>query len=297
LSIPLAIQAGLGEISRLGLLITPEYGPRVRLCKVYTDLPLQPDQPITFGVVEFCKTCLKCADACPARCISRDPEPSFKTVGFSNNPGVKKWYNRLEPCAKYWTYKVDCSACVASCPYNKPNNWIHQIGLRVAQTPVKGILRQVDDLLGYGKTFDQKAMTHWWSSRPNTKPEVAGSSIEKVNADDRIEITESSTPQDLFSAIYNRLQQQPERLIGINAVFQFHLTGDKGGHNFISVHGGCAEVGEGQRPDADCTFTLTDTDFLLMMSHKLSPQKAILSGRMRFQGEMSTAIKIRKIII
>ena len=65
LSVPLAIAAGLGEMSRLGLLVTPEYGPRVRLCKVITDLPLQADKPITFGVVEFCKTCMKCAECMP----------------------------------------------------------------------------------------------------------------------------------------------------------------------------------------------------------------------------------------
>ena len=40
---PLAIMAGLGELSRIGILITPEFGPRVRLCKVFTDLPLQAD--------------------------------------------------------------------------------------------------------------------------------------------------------------------------------------------------------------------------------------------------------------
>ena len=50
LSIPLAIDAGLGELGRHGLLITPEYGPCVRLCKVFTDLPLEPDKPIQFGV-------------------------------------------------------------------------------------------------------------------------------------------------------------------------------------------------------------------------------------------------------
>ncbi|NVM36262.1 MAG: hypothetical protein HWN81_11760, partial [Candidatus Lokiarchaeota archaeon] len=40
LSIPLAIDAGLGALGRNGLLLTPEFGPRVRICKVFTDLPL-----------------------------------------------------------------------------------------------------------------------------------------------------------------------------------------------------------------------------------------------------------------
>jgi epoxyqueuosine reductase len=53
LAIPYAIQAGLGEYGRHGLLITPKYGPRVRLAKIYTDLPLSHDAPINFGVKHF----------------------------------------------------------------------------------------------------------------------------------------------------------------------------------------------------------------------------------------------------
>ena len=68
-SIPIAIDAGLGEIARNGLLITPEYGPRVRLAKVLTDLPLIPDRPIEFGVRDFCLICEQCAQKCPSKSI------------------------------------------------------------------------------------------------------------------------------------------------------------------------------------------------------------------------------------
>ena len=58
ISIPLAIAAGLGELGRNGLLITEDYGPRVRICKVFTDFPLIHDQEKTFGVERFCRTCI-----------------------------------------------------------------------------------------------------------------------------------------------------------------------------------------------------------------------------------------------
>ena len=69
LSVPMAMQAGLGDLGRNGLLITPEFGPRVRLSKVITDLPLLVDTPIDFGVTEFCTVCEKCAHMCPSRSI------------------------------------------------------------------------------------------------------------------------------------------------------------------------------------------------------------------------------------
>jgi len=119
LSIPLAIDAGLGELGRNGLLITPQYGPRVRLCKIFTDLPLEPDRPIEFGVKEFCKKCKLCAKYCEAGAISMDDEPSFKIACRSNNPGVLKWYVNVELCYLFWCENgIDCSTCIKVCPYN-----------------------------------------------------------------------------------------------------------------------------------------------------------------------------------
>jgi len=119
LSIPLAIDAGLGEIGRNGLLITPQYGPRVRLCKIFTDLPLEPDKPIEFGVKEFCKKCKLCAEHCETDAISMDDEASFEAACRSNNPGALKWYVDVERCYLYWCENgIDCSTCIKVCPYN-----------------------------------------------------------------------------------------------------------------------------------------------------------------------------------
>ena len=120
LSIPLAIDAGLGELGRNGLLITPEYGPCVRLCKVFTDLPLLPDKPITFGVTEFCKTCKQCADACEAKAIQREKEPSYKIACPSNNLGILRWAVDQDRCYDFWIRNGgECSNCIAACPYTR----------------------------------------------------------------------------------------------------------------------------------------------------------------------------------
>ena len=73
LAIPYAVQAGLGEYGRHGLLIHPHYGPRVRIGKLWTDLPLSHDEPAPFGVADFCEICDRCATACPAQAISYGP--------------------------------------------------------------------------------------------------------------------------------------------------------------------------------------------------------------------------------
>jgi epoxyqueuosine reductase QueG len=57
-----ARMAGLGWQGKSLLLINPEYGPRVRLVTVLTDMPLTPDRPIE----NRCGKCLECVKACPA---------------------------------------------------------------------------------------------------------------------------------------------------------------------------------------------------------------------------------------
>ena len=118
LSIPLAIDAGLGELGRHGLLITPEFGPCVRICKVFTDLPLKVDKPITFGVTDFCKNCKKCSEACEADAFQTAKEPSFKTECPSNNTGILRWAVNQDKCYNFWIENGgECSNCIAACPY------------------------------------------------------------------------------------------------------------------------------------------------------------------------------------
>jgi hypothetical protein len=119
-SIPIAIDAGLGEFGRHGLLITPEFGPRVRLCKVLTDLPLQPDKPIEFGVQGFCESkCGElCAKACPAQAIAYGPNRVAEGPTISERKGILRWAVNHEKCHIFWSQnRTDCSNCVAVCPW------------------------------------------------------------------------------------------------------------------------------------------------------------------------------------
>ena len=118
LSIPLAIDAGLGELGRNGLLVTPEYGPCVRLCKVFTDLPVEPDRPVEFGVADACRRCKRCAEACESGAISSEMEPSFEVACSSNNPGVLRWAVNHDKCYAFWLENGnDCATCIAVCPF------------------------------------------------------------------------------------------------------------------------------------------------------------------------------------
>ena len=116
-SIPLAIDAGLGELGRNGLLISPEFGPRQRICKVFTSLPLQADQPIDFGMRSFCETCHACASACPAKAIQKG-ERITEPTSFSNRQGILRWPVNVTNCFLFWRENgCDCSNCISACPW------------------------------------------------------------------------------------------------------------------------------------------------------------------------------------
>jgi len=169
LTIPMAMQAGLGELGRNGLLITPEFGPRVRISKVITDLPLVPDQPIDFGVTEFCSVCEKCADTCPSGAIMHG-ERTAKPHNVSNASGELKWPINAEKCRAYWArVGKPCTICIATCPFNKPDTWFHR-AVRWLVDHVRWadpLYVKMDDLFGYGRP--KRADNFWEEWQPKRR--------------------------------------------------------------------------------------------------------------------------------
>lgn len=137
LSVPLAMAAGLGECGRLGLLVTKEYGPRVRICKVFTDAPLAYDSYAPFGVVEYCTTCTRCARRCPGQAISSG---AMGTQGpnVSSHSGVRKWYMNAEKCYAFWEKnRMDCTTCIRVCPFNTKPGVVHRIAHAATRSTAK----------------------------------------------------------------------------------------------------------------------------------------------------------------
>jgi reductive dehalogenase len=156
LSVPLAIEAGLGGFGRHGLLITKKYGPRVRVAKILTDIPLvadKPDYKFAKSVEKFCETCLTCAERCPSASIPFDKKISYKTHSVSNNPGVKKWYVDVESCYMFWVENGgDCSNCISDCEYNHIYTWPHKVANWIVMNIpfLNPIWPYIGRLLGYG---------------------------------------------------------------------------------------------------------------------------------------------------
>jgi epoxyqueuosine reductase len=70
-----AVQAGLGTLGLNEMLLTPQFGPRVVLSGVMTDLDLPPDAPLEEELCLGLEACGRCAAICPELAIPlRAPE-------------------------------------------------------------------------------------------------------------------------------------------------------------------------------------------------------------------------------
>lgn len=151
-----ARDAGLGEIGRMGLLMTPKLGPRVRIAVVTTDIPLAIDKKNDLSsVVDFCEICKKCADICPSRSI---PTSSREKID-----GVLRWKINSESCFTYWcTTGTDCGRCMAVCPYSHPNNFMHTFirwGIKNSYI-FRRFALYMDDLF-YGRKPKSRKLPRW----------------------------------------------------------------------------------------------------------------------------------------
>jgi ferredoxin len=151
-----ARDAGLGEIGRISLLMTPRHGPRVRLGVVTTDLNLVVDERVLDGsVIDFCTICKKCAENCPSNSI---PFGGMEEVG-----GALRWRINPETCFHYWNViGTDCGICMTVCPYSHPDSLPHNIlrwGIRRSGFVRRGAL-WMDDVF-YGKKPVSKNPPDW----------------------------------------------------------------------------------------------------------------------------------------
>jgi len=151
-----ARDAGLGEIGRMGILMTPELGPRVRLGVVTTDLPLLVDGRVPRpDMLDFCRICKKCAENCPSRAIPFDDRREIA--------GALRWQIDAVKCFHYWNViGTDCGRCMSVCPYSHPDTLSHNLlrwVIRRSGLARRAALR-LDDLF-YGRKPASRPAPAW----------------------------------------------------------------------------------------------------------------------------------------
>ena len=109
--VPLAYDAGLGQIGMANHIVHPHFGNRIRLGAVLTTMSLEEDQPIDFNLEAFCKRCALCLMNCPSHSIKpgkrmRNGRPFYRFIDHT--------------CYAMWLRSgTDCGTCIQSCPFTQ----------------------------------------------------------------------------------------------------------------------------------------------------------------------------------
>jgi len=106
--------SGLGWIGKSCLLVTPDFGPRVRLVSILTNAPLKTTGPM---IEQKCNSCVECVKACPAQAITGKSfnEGDARLIRFD----FMKCQDYFDKMKKDESRKPVCGLCLYICPYGK----------------------------------------------------------------------------------------------------------------------------------------------------------------------------------
>jgi putative sterol carrier protein len=88
---------------------------------------------------------------------------------------------------------------------------------------------------------------------------------------------------------------KPAAARGLNAVYQFDITGEGGGQWYAAVADGELSVAEGRHERPNVTITMRKDHYLDMACGKLGGAKAFALGRLKIKGDMILAVKMQLI--
>jgi len=136
----IAYEAGLGTMGKNRLLITRQFGPRVRFGAILTDAPLSAGKPASEN---FCNECDLCVEACPTGALGKSGEEAIMLCARNHLkyglPGLTRFAIKLVKAKtdeekidlvrspEFWEYWQNlntgvfyyCFSCLNACPIGK----------------------------------------------------------------------------------------------------------------------------------------------------------------------------------
>jgi putative sterol carrier protein len=103
-----------------------------------------------------------------------------------------------------------------------------------------------------------------------------------------------SSPKEFMETVLPG-KLSPEKLAGLDLTLQFSITGEKGGEWVLIIKDNKAEIKAGTIENPKITLKMKDEDYLKLVNGELSGQKAFMSGKLKFKGDMNTGIKLQKL--
>ena len=95
---------------------------------------------------------------------------------------------------------------------------------------------------------------------------------------------------DKFPEVFNANAAQ-----GLDAVFQFEITGEGGGSWSVIVKDGACEVKDGSHDSPSVTLTMSSETWLGMINKQVNGMQAFMSGQLKATGDIMLAQRIEQL--
>ena len=101
------------------------------------------------------------------------------------------------------------------------------------------------------------------------------------------------TPKDFFEKVLPS-RFKPDKAAGIDVTVQINLTGPNGGDWTVTIKNQKLQVKEGTHPSPTLALEMAEADYMDMVNGEMSGEKAFLTGKLRFKGNITFALKLRE---
>jgi putative sterol carrier protein len=105
---------------------------------------------------------------------------------------------------------------------------------------------------------------------------------------------EITKPQEFFDKVLPA-KFDPNKAVGLDAIIQMNIAGPNGGDWFVTVKDQKIDIKHGIHPSPSISITMADTDYVDMINGKLGAERAFMTGKLKFKGNIALGLKLKDI--
>ncbi len=105
---------------------------------------------------------------------------------------------------------------------------------------------------------------------------------------------EAKTPREFFEKLLPS-RFNSDKAKGVDVIVQINITGPNGGEWAVTIRDQKLEVREGIHPSPTLVLSMAETDYMDMVNGRLSGEKAFLTGKLKFKGNIALALRLKEI--
>ena len=100
------------------------------------------------------------------------------------------------------------------------------------------------------------------------------------------------TPKEFFEKILPK-RFNPEKAKNIDIIVNVEILGKNGGRWVVIIKNKELKIKEGEHSSPSISLKITEKDYLDIINGKLSGEEAFFSGKVRFKGNISQALRLK----